>query len=115
MKAYSMDLRERILAACDGGMKTKEASEKFSVSPAFVRRLKQRRRETGEIEPRRGKPGRKPKLVEKQQQLQELVKEQPDATLEELRDRIDEKVCLSTIWRTLKKMGITLKKSSSCS
>ena len=48
MRAYSMDLRQRVLAACDGGMTTSEAAEEFSVSPAWVRRLKQRR-QTDEV------------------------------------------------------------------
>ena len=52
MKAYSMDLRERVLADCDAGMGTDEVAAKFSVSPAWVRRLLQRRRETGETAPR---------------------------------------------------------------
>src|SRR5262249_25882235 len=52
MKAYSMDLRARVLAACDDGRGTAEAAEAFAVSPAWVRRIKQRRRETGEVAPR---------------------------------------------------------------
>ena len=61
MAACSMDLRERVLAACDGGMKTKRVASLFSVSPAWVRRLKQRRREDGSIAPR-PVPGGVPKL-----------------------------------------------------
>ncbi len=51
MKAYSMDLRERVLAACDEGMMTAEVAEALAVSPAWVRRLKQRRRQAGEVAP----------------------------------------------------------------
>ena len=53
MRAYSVDLRQRVLAACDGGMTTAEAAEAFSVSTAWVRRVKQRYREAGEVAPRR--------------------------------------------------------------
>ena len=63
MEAYSLDLRTRVLAAIDGGKKTKEVATLFSVSPAWVRRLKQRRREDGSISPR-PIPGGKPKLDE---------------------------------------------------
>ncbi len=52
MEAYSLDLRKRVLAACDAGQSTKKVAEQFDVSPAWVRRLKQRRREDGSIEPR---------------------------------------------------------------
>ena len=50
--AYSQDLRDRVLAAGDRGVPTKKVAEVFDVSPAWVRRLKQRRRETGETSPR---------------------------------------------------------------
>ena len=49
---YSQDLRDRVLAAYDGGMKTKQIAEQFSVSPAWARRVKQRQRENGETTPR---------------------------------------------------------------
>ena len=49
MRAYSMDLRRRVLTDCDAGMKTKAVAEKYGVSRTWVRWLKQRRRETGQI------------------------------------------------------------------
>lgn len=115
MKPYSMDLRVRVLSDCDGGMATKQVAEKYSVSPAWVRRLKQRRRETGQIEPRRHTGGRKPKLAAYQDQLLRLVNEQPDATLAELREKLGVSVSLPTIWRMLKSAGLTFKKSPACS
>jgi transposase len=63
MKAYSMDLRRRVLADCDDGMPTSAVATKYKVSTAWVRRLKQRRRETGEVEPRQGRPGPAPMLA----------------------------------------------------
>lgn len=47
MKSISLDLRERVLADCDQKMATGDVAKKHRVSPAWVRRLKQRRRETG--------------------------------------------------------------------
>lgn len=111
MRAYSMDLRERVLADCDAGVRTISVARKFSVSASWIRRLKQRRRESGEIAPRRGKTGPKPKLAEYEEKLEELVREKPDATLSELRDKVGVKVSLNTVWRTLKALGLTLKKS----
>ena len=108
---YSMDLRERVLAASDAGFATKEVAERFSVSRSWVRRLKQRRRETGEIGPRRGKTGPKPKLKNHLDELRQLVEEQPDATLEELRQRLSVAVSVPTICRGLQSLGITFKKS----
>jgi transposase len=81
MEAYWMDLRERVLAACDGGKKAQEVAQGFAVRPAWVGRLKQRRREAGQIGRLPQHPGRKPKLSSAdRQRLAELVADQPDAT-----------------------------------
>lgn len=109
--AYSQDLRDRVLAAYDRGMKTKNIAEVFAVSPAWARRIKQRRRETGETAPRKmGGPG--PIKIDRTQ-LAELVREQPDATLKELQDRLGIGCCQSAIWTALDKMGLTFKKRRS--
>ena len=84
MKAYSMDLRRRVLAACDRGEGTKFVAERFGVSPAWVRRLKQRRREDGTIEPRPSGGDRRGKFDETAlKRLRERVEVHPDATLEQ--------------------------------
>lgn len=114
MRAYSMDLRVRVLADCDAGISTKEVAQKYSVSGAWVRRLKQRRRELGEVGPRVSKTGPKPKLSGKEDRLEQLVAEEPDATLEELRKKLGMGVSVATVWRSLKTLGLTLKKSPAC-
>jgi transposase len=114
MRAYSMDLRVRVLADCDAGMPTKKVSQKYSVSAAWVRRLKQRRRESGEVGPRVSKTGPKPKLAGKEERLEQLVAEDPDATLEELRKKLGVAVSVATVWRSLQALGLTLKKSPAC-
>lgn len=52
MRAYSMDLRERVLADCDAGVTTRAVAQKYRVSESWVRRLKPRRAATGETAPR---------------------------------------------------------------
>jgi hypothetical protein len=52
MEAYSKDLRSRVLADSDRGLTTRVVATKYNVSESWVRRLKQRRRETGETTPR---------------------------------------------------------------
>jgi len=115
MEAYSMDLRKRVLAMVDDGKLTRvEIASLFQVSTAWIRRLVQRRRETGCIEPKKGKPGPKPKLSEEQRQrLLVLVQRDPDATLAELRQRLRVSVCLATVWYALQGLGLTYKKSRS--
>ncbi len=108
MRAYSMDLRERVLADCDAGQTTKPVAEKYGVSRTWVRSLKQRRRETGEIAARKG-GGRKRKID--RVRLAELVREDPDATLAELRERLAIRCALSAIWTVLRELKVTFKKS----
>ena len=113
MRAYSMDLRQRVLADCDRGRGTKAVAGKYAVSPAWVRRLKQRRRETGEIGPRKlgQPPGRR--IAEHYERLRGLSAERPDATLTELRDALGVKASIWTIWRALRDLGLSFKKKSS--
>ena len=59
MRAYSMDLRERALLDSDAGMKAADVAAKYRVSGSWVRLLKQRRRETGEVAPRVQRHGRR--------------------------------------------------------
>ena len=53
MAPYSMDLRKRVLRDSDAGMPSKEVAAKSSVSRSSVDRVKRRRREAGEIAPRK--------------------------------------------------------------
>ena len=59
MQAYSMDLRERALLDSDAGMKAADVAVQYRVSGSWVRLLKQRRRETGEVAPRVQRHGRR--------------------------------------------------------
>lgn len=108
---YSQDLRDRVLQASDRGMKTKQIAVAFNVSPSWVRRVKQRRREQGETTHRRmGGPG---VTIVDRQQLAALVREHPDATLAELRSYLGVPCALSTLCVALKKMGLSFKKKRS--
>ena len=108
MQAYSLDLRRHVLADCDAGLKTKVVAQKYGVSRTWVRGLKQRRRETGEIGPRQGRPGRKPKID--RVRLAALVAEDADATLAELRERLGVGCALSALWKALAALKLTFKK-----
>ena len=108
---YSQDLRDRVLAAYDRGMRTKKIAETFAVSPAWARGIKQRRRETGETSPR--PMGGATVIKIDRARLAELVKEQPDATLKELRERLGIVCAESAISMALKKLGFSFKKRRS--
>jgi len=114
MQAYSQDLRERVVRACDEGRGTRTAiAALFGVSTAWIRRLLQRRRQTGSFAalPHAGGPA--PKMDDQRcQRLIALVREQPDATLAQLRDRLGAAVHLSTVARALARLRWTVKKKS---
>jgi transposase len=115
MGTYSMDLRERVVAACDRCELTRqEIAEQFGVSVSWIRRLLQRRRETGDYGPKQTKRGRKPAFSPKAlQRLETLVEAQPDATLEELREHSGISCSLMTVSNTLRRLGYRRKKRPS--
>ena len=83
MKAYSKDLRIRVLDAVDRGMPRAEAVRVFGVSPATIRRWRRRRRETGSLAPssRPGPPA--VKAAGLRAGLLPQLEAHPDATLAE--------------------------------
>ena len=109
----SMDLRVRIYEARQGGETTAEVAERFAVSPAFVRRLMQRHRETGSLAPRTARRGPLPQLAGRADDLRRLNTEHPDLTPAEIRDRLGVGVSAVTVWRMLRRLGLTFKKSPS--
>jgi len=112
--AYPMELRERVVAACDRGHGTRAVATRFEVSEAWVRRLKQRRRERGSIAPLPRNAGRKRKLKEvHHRRLAAWIRKEPGLTLTQLRERLAVRVCVETINRTLWRLGLSLKKSHS--
>ena len=113
MKPYSMDLRQRVLTDCDAGLTTAQVAAKYTVSPAWVRRLQQRRRETGAVAPRAARHGPPPSWGAYAGRLRDELRQQPDATLAELRDRLGLAVALSTLWRAVAALRLTVKKKSS--
>lgn len=107
-----MDLRTRVLRDADAGLSSAELVTKYAVSRAWVDRLKQRRRETGEIAPRKQTTFRRRTLsAEQEQRLVVLVTARPDTTLAELRAALPTAAALSTIWRVLGRLGLSFKKN----
>jgi len=109
--AYSMDLRERVIEDADAGLSSKDLAARYHVSRAWVDALKQRRRETSSIAPRKQTTFRRRVLEGQEDRLKALVTAQPDATLAELRDALRTSAALATIWRELNQLDLTLKKN----
>jgi transposase len=114
MGPYSRDLRERVAAAVDRGEGSqREIARIFCVSLTFVFRLLRRRREADTLDPKPHGGCPSPSLgPDDMQRLAELIGKQPDATLEQLRERGGFQCSLTTIWRALRRLGQTRKKKT---
>jgi transposase len=111
MAPYSMDLRTRVVADRDAGLPAKDVAVKFRVSVSWVNRLMQRRRETGEVGPRPQTVFKKQAFAGQESRLRTLVNAQPDRTLAELREALHSAASLSSVWRALDRLQLTVKKN----
>jgi transposase len=119
MKAYSLDLRQKILRACDqrlGSQRTIAAF--FGVSQSFIEKLMRRRRMTGDIKPRPHAGGREGLCDEVALAVvRQLVQEQSDATLQELCAHLYTqrglRVSVPTVSRLVTQLRLPRKKSHS--
>lgn len=116
MKAYPAELRTRIVAAVDNGMTQTEVARVFAVSERTIRRYLAQHQQTGELTPKRS-PGRPPAIgVDQATALRTQVATHPDAILAEhctiwAREH-GAVVSIATMSRAIRRLGITLKKSS---
>lgn len=111
MKPYSIEFRREVLADCDAGLSTLSVAINRRVSESWVRRLKQRRRETGEIAARPPIKKTPPKWQAYTEEIHALLREHPDITLRELRDELGLDASLQTLSVALRTLKYTLKKS----
>ena len=110
MGPYSMDLRRRVAEAVDNKEGSlRQLARRFCVSITFITRLLGLRRQTGSLAPRPHQGGHRPALDEAgQQRLGQLLKDQPDLTLDELAQGLG---CgRMAVWRALRKLKVTRKK-----
>ena len=114
MSPYSMDLRERVAAAIDQGEGSqRKLAKRFHVSVSFVTRLIQRRREAGTLAPKAHGGGRQPALDSSERaRPADLIAEHPDATLKQLKERGGFTCTLTTLWRALRRSGLTYKRKT---
>jgi transposase len=115
MKPYSMDLRERVVAACEAATDSKaEVAKRFNVSVAWVKKLLQRKRESGSIAALPQRSGRKPLFAGASlERLKAAVQETPDATLQELLKKTGVAASIMAAQRALKRLDCRRKKSLS--
>ena len=116
-RAYSQDLRDKVLAAFDGGEPARAVARRFTVSVSYIYKADLRRRRTGDVSAGAQRCHVPLRLAEHHQAILARVRQHPDATMAELRDWLAQergvRVCLATIWKTLARFGLTFKKSRS--
>ena len=115
VKALSLDLRERVLAAVDGGLSCRQAAERFGVSAASAVRWVQRRRKQGTAEASpQGGDRRSARIEAHGDDILAIIAQTPDITLAELQHELagdGRRFGIGTLWRFLERRRITLKKS----
>ena len=113
-KAYSLDLRERVVAAIEGGMSTGQAAARFSIGKATAGTWARLKRSQGDVRP--AKQGKPPGSVldGHSEFILGALKEKPDTTLEEMVGRLaaerDVRVVWTTVWKFLDRHEQTHKK-----
>src|SRR5438309_9446054 len=112
MTPYSQDLRQRVLATVQRGEGSlRQIARRFLVSVSFVTRLLRTHRSTGSLDPKPHGGGNPAALgPEDLERLRELIRQQPDATLEECRQRLGVSCSTMTIARALRKLRLPRKK-----
>lgn len=115
--AYSQDLRDRVLAAVDGGLRVYSAASLFRVSVSYIYKALGRRRASGDVTAHKSGGGPKPKLAAYEAALRAQVAQKADVTLVELQAWLANdhavKVSVGALWARLHHLGLTLKKSRS--
>ena len=112
MARYPAMVRRRIVELYEQDYSTSEIAEVFGVCDSGVRRVRQRLRERGTLEPLPRTCGRKPMMTpDVERQVREHVARRPDATREEIRAALGLTVSLQSISKWLKRLGLPLKKS----
>lgn len=111
MQPYSKEMRRDVLEDSDSGMPTAEVALKYKVSKSWVRRIKQERRELNKVAPKLTRD-RTPKWKAEAEAIEKAIKEKPDLTLAELKEELQTDLSISSLWRALKALKLTLKKKT---
>ena len=118
MRAYSLDLRRKVVAAVERGDSTiEEVASTFGVGQTFVKKMLRQHRETGDLSPRPHGGGQTARLSDKHLKLlRREVERSPDKTAAALRDHLAERasvrVSRPTVTRALSRLGLSRKKNN---
>ncbi len=112
-RAYSEDLRSRVIREIKKGASCRSVADLFGVAPSTAVKWAQRWRKTGSYEAMPQGGDRRSRLTGERQWLLQQIKEVPDMTLMELREALRRRgirVGYGTVWRFFDREGISFKK-----
>lgn len=114
---YSNDLRVRVIQVVEDGVAARAAARQFVIGDSTAIRWVKRWRETGSFEAKSVKGQSRSPLKRHEEWLLELVRQEPDLTLEEIRcrlfDKHQQKAGIGSVWRFFDRHGISFKKKRS--
>jgi len=115
-RPLSMDIRDRLVRAVDGGMTRRSAAKRFGVAASTAIKWVEQWQRTGVVAPRpRGGDHRSQRLETHAEEILGLIEQTPDITLSEIAAHLDEahgiKAAPSSVWRLLDRHGMTFKKN----
>jgi transposase len=113
-RAYSQDLRGRVVAAVDGGLSRRAAAQRFAVAVSTVIEWFDAWEEEGRLVARPMGGDHRSRLKEERSWLLALIEVTPDLTLEEVRAALAARgihVGYGTVWRFFAAEGISFKKN----
>ena len=116
MKAYALDLRERVLRARGLGRRAQEVAQQFSLSKRSVERYWRRYQDTGQAAARKMGGHRRSRLAAHDATLRAWFAAQPDLTLGELQQRcrqeLQVRLGITALWHRLERLGLSYKKNA---
>lgn len=116
MKSYSIDLRERIVAARAGGDSAAEVGRRFGVSKRSVERYWNLQRQNGSVAGKRRGGYRRSVLEGHDERLRRWIQKEPGLTLAQLGERIRRQLHMSlgttALWHRLERLGLSYKKNA---
>ena len=117
-KPYSQDLRERVVAAVEGGLSRRPAAGLFDVGISTVIRWVRRFRATGSVAAKPMGGDHRSRLTGERVWILQRIEAEPDLTVEELRDELRDRgvvVGHGTVCRFFTREDLTFKKKRACS
>ncbi len=119
-RAYSDDLRGKILRAYERGQLGLEAlAEQFGVSYGYTKKIRRQQLQSGRMErPRQARHGPVSRVTpEIEDQMRRALRQQPDLTLRELAEGLEQshrlRLSRTRLWMVLQRLGLRRKKNLS--